>query len=143
MLYAVTYEIVGIMGPGGALDTSHERIVDFATGVAEVALDHLGDSANFVEWADLSDEVLKPAALLSSDDPVELIHEINQISDELKSQREGYIGFWEYQDIFELIREHDVESWCTQPLKRRIADIRRSYHRLISDLSDEWTGFFI
>ena len=138
MIYAVTYEIVGITGQEGAVDVSRERILEFAKNMAQVALDHLGDSVNFVDWYDLNGDEIETNALLTSADADELTDSISQISDELKCQREGWIDLWEYSDLFELVKEHYVEEWCSQQMKQRIADVRREYYGLVYDLSEEW-----
>ena len=140
MLYAVTYELVGISGPGGSVARSEEEVVRFAQSLAEVALDQLGDAVPFADWYDLEGNDAKPRALLLSSDMEEVRNVITQISDQMKAQGQGYIDFWEYSDIFELVCDQQVELWCTSSLKKRIAEIRKEYYSIVHEISDEWAN---
>lgn len=142
MLYAVTYEISGIVGPAGFIDTDRDEVVRFAKSIAEVSLDCLGDRVTVHEWYDLEgEEVRDLRSLLKSGDEKEVLDIIGQISDHMKGQKEGNIDIWEYKDIFELVDEHNVMSWCSKSLNKEIARIRKEYFSLIREISDEWSKY--
>lgn len=138
MLYVVTYEIEGICGPGGSVNTSRDEIIRFAKSMAEIALDQMGDDVSFGEWFDLDGNETDPQKLLQSNDLDEVTNIISQISDAMKSQRAGYLDLWEYSDVFQLIEEHEVIAWCSAALKDQITQVRKAYFALVRDLSDEW-----
>ena len=103
MLYAVTYHIEGICGPGGSVDTSRDEILWFAKSMAEITLDQMDDAVSVVEWFDLDGNETDPRKLLQSNDLDEVANIISQISDAMMSQRAGYLDLWKYSDIFQLI----------------------------------------
>jgi hypothetical protein len=138
MLYAVTYQIEGICGPGGSVDTSRDEIMRFAKSMAEIALHQMDDAVSVVEWYDLDGNETDPRKLLQSNDLDEVANIISQISDAMKSQRAGYLDLWEYGDIFRLIEEHEVTTWCSEALKDQIAQVQKVYFALVRNLSDEW-----
>ncbi len=138
MLYAITYEIEGISGPGGAIKTSQKDIVDLAKPMAETALYQLDDAVSLGEWYNLEGEDTDPRKILYLDDIDEVINIIGQISDAMKADKVGYIDLHEYEDIFQLIEDQDVTSWCSSSLKDSIAKVRKDYFGLVHELSDEW-----
>ena len=141
MLYAVTYNIESSYGPGGYVDTSRDEVIKVAKSMAEVALDQMDDGVSFHEWFDLDGNEEEPRNLLQSDILEEVKNIIEQIGDAMKGGKDGYIDFWEYSDIFELIKEQEVTSWCSESLKDQIAQVKKAYCALVNHLSDEWGGF--
>jgi hypothetical protein len=141
MIYALTFEFKGFVDPGGSASSSQDEIIKYARSMAEIALDHFEDALSFDEWCDLNQDPVDPRELLKSDDPDELKNIISQISDALKADRHGYIDLWEYNDLFELIKDHEVPSWCDEPLKSEIATVRKDYFTLMHHISDEWSSF--
>ena len=138
MIYAISYELSGISGPGGIVDISKDDVVTFAKSMAKTALDQLGDRVFASEWFSLDGEGTDPITVLESGNQEEILNIIVQISDEMKINNEGYIDYWEYQDIFELIKEHGVMSWCSETLKNKIIKAKKEYHSVIQSISEEW-----
>lgn len=138
MLYAITFEINSIFSPGGSVKTTRAEIIGFAKSMAKLALDQLGDAVSFVEWFDLNGEETSPHKSLQSGDIDEIENIIGQISDTMQVHNLGYIGLWEYEDIFHLIEDQDVISWCSTSLKDRIATARKAYFGLVHELANEW-----
>jgi hypothetical protein len=110
----------------------------FAKSMAETALDQMDDAVSVVEWYDLDGNETDPRKLLQSNDLDEVANIISQISDAMKSQRAGYLDLWEYGDVFRLIEEHEVTTWCSEALKDQIAQVQKVYFALVRNLSDEW-----
>lgn len=105
MIFAVTYNIESSTGPGGYIDTSRDEVIKFAKSMAEVALDDMDDLVSSSEWFDLDENEREPRNLLQSNNLEEVKNIIEQIGDVMKVKGFGYIDFWEYGDIFELIKE--------------------------------------
>jgi hypothetical protein len=140
MLYAVTYEIKGISGPAGSLDTNRGEIIEFAKSMAEVALDQMGDDIFSYDWYDLEENEADPRKLLRSSDINQVANAISQVSEFMKTEQLGYIDFWEYGDIFQLIEEQEVRSWCSISLQNQIELVKKAYFALVRGISDEWAG---
>jgi hypothetical protein len=138
MLYAVTYELEGIQGPGGYVSRSRSEVLGFAKGIAEVVLDQLGDAVSIEEWYDLNGEEANPRILLQSDDPDQVTDVISQISDAMKAERSGYLDLKEYTNLFELADAEGVESWCSSTLRARLHELRKGYWAVVDELSAEW-----
>jgi hypothetical protein len=138
MIYAISCELSGILRPGGIVDISKDEVVTFAKSTAEIALDQLGEWVPASEWFNLDGEETDPRTVLESGNQEEILYIIVQISDEMKHKNVGYIDYWEYQDIFELIKEHGVMSWCSEPLKNKIIKAKKEYHSVIQSISEEW-----
>ncbi|PKL41996.1 MAG: hypothetical protein CVV41_16225 [Candidatus Riflebacteria bacterium HGW-Riflebacteria-1] len=138
MIYAMTYEINGICGPAGLLDQAREKVIQFAASMARIALDQLGDAVGLIEWQNLSGEEVDPRKQLESQDIEEVVNILEQRSDCLKEQSAGYIDLWEYSNVFDLIAEQGVESWCSSELKDQIAVARKAYFAVVNDIANEW-----
>ena len=138
MIYAISYELSGISGPSGIVDISKDEVITFAKSTAESALDQLGEWVLVSEWFNLDGEKANPRTVLESGNQEEILNIIVQISYEMKQKKKGYIDYWEYQDIFELIKEHDVMSWCSKPLNNKIIKAKKEYHSVIQSISEEW-----
>ncbi len=138
MLYAVTYKLEGIFGPGGYADTTLDGVIKVAKSMAEIVLDQMDDGVYLHEWFGLDGNENEPRNLLQSDSLEELKNIIQQIGNAMNEGKDGYIDFWEYSDIFELIKEQEVTSWCSESLKDRIARVKKAYFALVNHLSDEW-----
>jgi len=138
MLYAVTYEIEAVWGPGGFVATTREDVVGVAKSIAEIALDQLDDAVNAIDWFDLEGNDADARVLLQSEHIEELVNVISQISEEIMIDESGYICLWEYSDLFELVDGHNVKSWCTESLKMEITRVRKEYFSLVDKISDEW-----
>ncbi len=140
MLYVVTYNIEGIYGPGGYVDTSRDEVIRFAKSLAELALDQMDDAVSIHEWFDVNGNEEQPRHLLRSNKVEEVKHIIEQISDTMKSEDLGYVDFWEYGDIFKLIEDQQFTSWCSESLKDQITQVKKAYFALVNHLADEWEG---
>jgi len=138
MLYAITYEIEGICGPGGYVSATRNEALTFAREMAEVALGQLGDGVSCVDWFDFNGEADDPRGILSSNDLDEVAYAVEQINDAMQSQNIGYIGLLEYQDLFHFIEDQNVVSWCSKKLKDRIVSMRNYYSCLTRDIASEW-----
>ena len=138
MLYVVVYHLDGVVGPGGHIASSRAESVEFAAGLAVVALDLLGDYVSEVEWFDLNGELSDPFSLLKSNSVDQVADVISQVSDYLKGRKSGHLDVVEYDDLFELAKNQDVGSWAPG-LGARILELRSTYHALVEDLSQEWS----
>ena len=56
----------------------------------------------------------------------------------MKVERWGYIDLWEYNDIFQLVEDQHVMSWCSESLKNEIIQLKKTYFALLHSISDEW-----
>ncbi len=137
MLYVLTYEFVGILSQSGFVNESYEDAIKFAKSMAKIGLDQIDDH-NSYDWFNLSGDEIESEELLLSDDFEEIKNHISQINDSLISNKLGYIDFLEYQDIFEVIKDQNVESWCSPTIKKEISILRKKYNDLIYNLSKEW-----
>lgn len=138
MLYAVIYEIEGITLPSGYVNTSRDEVIRVAKSIAEMALDQMGDAISLYDWYDSDGNEAEPFKLLQSANLEEVKNIVIQISDDMKGERSGYIDFLEYSDIFELIKEQEVTSWCSASLKEEITQVKKAYFALVHHLSDDW-----
>lgn len=138
VLHLVTFNLEGIVGPGGFISETREGVVSFAVPLAETALNQLGDKVNALEWYDLSGSEQNPRELLTFGDHEEAAKVIGQISDYLKADTSGYIDLWAYSSFFDLVREHDVERWCSTNVKLAIKTAREAYAEAIESLSRDW-----
>lgn len=138
MLYVLTYDITSITGQNGYVSKSRQEVIQLAVSMAEIALDHLDDAVNFVEWTDLSGTEADPRKLLRSVDSDEVVNVLEQISEKLMLEDKGHINLHEHHDLFELMEAHDLASWCTPELVIQIKEVRKGYLSAIDVLNGEW-----
>jgi uncharacterized protein YfkK (UPF0435 family) len=137
MIYAVSYEIDGLLNPGGLISTSQADVIDRCKSLVENSLSIFGDVLDG-EWLDLDEQPANPTVIFQIGSIEEKLNILSQVSDEMKSQKYGYIDYWEYSDIFDLIKDQNTLAWCSDSMKDRIKLLRKEYFDLLVDLSDEW-----
>jgi hypothetical protein len=138
MIYLIMSELEGICSLSGYVDEDKDAVVAHAVEMAKLALDYLDDAVTFSEWYDLSSAEADPRVLLKSRNEKERLNIISQISDNLKGDNRGCLDFYEFPDVFALIAHHEVETWCSDELRRAIDDCRRSFAGLVRLLNEEW-----
>jgi len=140
MIYAVTYNIRDIVGPAGYVSENKDEVLAHAVEIAAIALDQMDDAVPLSDWYDLKGDNADPRNTLHATGVDEHRYAIQQISDHLKSENSGFIDLWEYADVFSLIEEHNVETWCSDRLKKAIVECRRNISSLLQTIAEEWSG---
>jgi len=139
MLYVVTYNIKGIYGPGGTLLRLGMKLSELPGRWRKWLWTKWMTPYPFMSGSILM-EMKDNRESSSVNNLEEVKHIIGQISDTMKSEDFGYIDFWEYGDVFELIEGQQVSSWCSEALENQIAQAKKSYFALLNQLSYEWEG---
>lgn len=142
MIYTFTFNLVGICGPGGFMHGSCDEVLDFARPLAKVALDHLGDWVPATEWFTTFEEPADIYQLLQHEDQEEAIWAISQISDLLLEQKYGHLSICEFNGLFEAVEHHDILSWCSPTLKKKIVDLQTAKESLVAEIAEEWADVF-
>jgi hypothetical protein len=140
MIYAVTYKLSDLIGPAGYVSENKDEVLAHAVEIAAIALDQMDDAVALSDWYDLKGGNADPRNLLSAASEGERRNTIQQISDHLKSENSGFIDLWEYADVFSLIEEHDVETWCSDRLRKVIFECRKNVSSLLQLIAEEWSG---
>jgi len=82
--------------------------------------------------------LFKVESALNSERTDEVIYYIKDMGERMLLNGLGYIQLFEYNDIFSFIEAQDVESWCSESLKKKIKSFNNIHSSLISDISQEW-----
>lgn len=137
MIYVVTYNLESVLGPGGFMSESRDEVMTCAVTWARQGLASLDDYVNLAEWYGDDGEPIEGSALWTADDTV-IVSLLDQISDAMRTERHGYVDVFEYPDLFEAVKSHDVEAWASDEALQSIRDARKAYLRAISIVADEW-----
>jgi hypothetical protein len=123
----------------GYVSENNDEVLEHAVEIAAIALDQMDDAVAPSNWHDLKGDIADPRNILHATSIDERRNAIRQISDHLKSDNSGFIDLWEYADVLSLIEEHDIESWCSDRLKKAIVECRRNVSSLIHLIAEEWS----
>ena len=138
MIYSLSFDIEGVYGPGGYAGESLPEVIGFATPLAVVALDHLGDGVSEMGWFNVAGEEANPRELLEQDEPRQVAHVVSQISDALKCRDMGHIDISTHETLLDLVEDQDVLSWCSGTLRNRIELLKIEQASLLTALVSEW-----
>ena len=140
MIYCVVYENQGVSGPCGNIFLSREEAVVFAKDIAKSMFEKFGDPGAMCEWVNSGGDKIDPFNLQAATEVEEMECFIEQVSDVMKTECEGFVDIFEYEDFFQLCQNQNVEQWCSDKLKEKIRTIRKEYFGLIDQVSCEWCG---
>ncbi|WP_286235598.1 hypothetical protein [Thalassotalea sediminis] len=133
-----TFQILGVCDNAGFVYKSFHEAVMGILPFAETALDHIYEYATANDWFDLDGNSIEAFELLSVKSDLELAHRYRQLDDLMKVNGVGFIQLFEYENVFELIKDQNIEQWCSEKLKCEILELKKSEGRFLYNLEQEW-----
>jgi len=140
MIHIIAFEIEDV----GGYCTISKNLVDVigaACSMAEQLMDLLVDHgiAQDSEWYNGDGDQIEYEELLKTSEPEELLSACTQIGDQVSYHRLGMLQYNCYDDLFDLIKDRDVEEWCEDALREKIKKLKKSYFEMISEIEDGWS----